>query len=93
MNAKLLGVVTAAALLGSIALASAQEPMQLTDAQLDTVTSGSFAFVLFLVTDATTTSASVFLRASSTFAEALGSATITPSGPNPSLTIISIAVP
>jgi len=93
MNAKLLGVVTAAALLGSIGVASAQEPMQLTDAQLDTVTSGSFALVLFLVTDATTTSASAFLQASPTFAMALGSATITPSGPSPSLTIISIAVP
>ena len=91
MNAKLLGVVTAAALLGSIGVASAQEPMQLTDAQLDTVTSGSFALVLFLVTDATTSS-SVFLQASPTIAEALVSATITPSGPNPSFTIISLAV-
>ena len=35
MNAKLLGVVTAAAFLGSIGVASALEPMQLTDAQLD----------------------------------------------------------
>ncbi len=92
MNAKLLGVVTAAALLGSIGVASAQEPIQLTDAQLDTVTSGSLALVLFLVTDATT-SASVFLQASPTFAEALVSGTFTSSGPRPSLTIISIAVP
>ena len=91
MNAKLLGVVTAAALLGSLGVASAQEPMQLTDAQLDTVTSGSFALVLFLVTDATTSS-SVFLQASPTFAEALVSGTFTSSGPHPSLTIISLAV-
>jgi hypothetical protein len=93
MNAKLLGMVTAAALLGSLGVASAQEPMQLTDAQLDSVTSGSFAMVLFLVTDATTSGALAFLEASPTFAMALGSATITPSGPSPSLTIISIAVP
>jgi hypothetical protein len=41
MNAKLLGAVTAVALLGSVGAASAQGPMQLTDAQLDVVTSGT----------------------------------------------------
>jgi hypothetical protein len=41
MNAKLLGAVTAAALLGSAGIASAQGPTQLTDAQLDVVTAGA----------------------------------------------------
>jgi len=41
MNAKLLGAVTAAVLLGSVGVASAQGPMQLTDAQLDVVTAGA----------------------------------------------------
>jgi hypothetical protein len=91
MKAKLLGAVSAAALMGWVSGANAQGPMQLTDAQLDSVTSGSLALVLFLVTDATM-NASVFLQASPTIAEALVSATITPSGPNPSFTIISLAV-
>ena len=41
MRAKLLGAVTAAALLGSVGVASAQGPLQLTDAQLDGVTAGA----------------------------------------------------
>jgi len=48
MRAKLLGAVTAAALLGSIGVASAQEPIQLTDAQLDAVTSGTNPPTAFL---------------------------------------------
>src|SRR5207248_7591959 len=49
MRAKLLGAVTAAALLGWIGVASAQEPIQLTDAQLDAVTSGMTAFLAIQV--------------------------------------------
>ena len=48
MRAKLLGAVTAAALLGSIGVASAQEPIQLTDTQLDAVTSGANPPIAFL---------------------------------------------
>jgi len=41
MNAKLLGAVTAAALLGLVGVASAQGPLRLTDTQLDVVTAGA----------------------------------------------------
>jgi hypothetical protein len=51
MNAKLLGAVTAAALLGSIGVASAQEPIQLTDVQLDAVTSGTTAALAIAIVD------------------------------------------
>jgi len=51
MNAKLLGAVTAAALLGSIGVASAQGPMQLTDTQLDAVTSGTTAAIAIAIQD------------------------------------------
>jgi len=41
MKAKLLGAVSAAALMGWVSGANAQGPMQLTDTQLDVVTSGN----------------------------------------------------
>ena len=51
MNAKLLGAATAAVLWGSIGVASAQGPIQLTDTQLDAVTSGTTAQIAILVQD------------------------------------------
>jgi len=51
MKAKLLGAVTAAVLLGSIGVASAQEPIQLTDVQLDAVTSGTTAALAIAIVD------------------------------------------
>jgi len=40
MKAKLLGAVSAAALMGWVSVANAQGPMQLTEAQLDGITAG-----------------------------------------------------
>jgi len=45
MKAKLLGAVSAAALMGWVSGANAQGPMQLTEAQLDGITAGSLAGV------------------------------------------------
>ena len=45
MKAKLLGAVSAAALMGWVSGANAQGPMQLTEAQLDGITAGSAAGV------------------------------------------------
>ncbi len=45
MKAKLLGAVSAAALMGWVSGANAQGPMQLTEAQLDGITAGSMAGV------------------------------------------------
>ena len=41
MSSKLLGIVAAAALLASIGVAGAKEPVKLTDHQLDKVTAGA----------------------------------------------------
>ncbi len=49
MRAKLLGAVSAAALLGSVTVANAQGPMQLTDTQLDGVTAGFAAVDAFAI--------------------------------------------
>jgi hypothetical protein len=71
MRAKLLGAVSAAALLGSVGIANAQGPMQLTDTQLDVVTAGQsgLAFVSASARGARAT-VSAFLFASPAFASA-----------------------
>jgi len=60
MKAKLLGAVSAAALMGWVSGANAQGPMQLTDTQLDGVTSGN-AGVSITVENATLTAVSIIL--------------------------------
>ena len=87
MRAKLLGAVSAAALLGSVTIANAQGPMQLTDTQLDTVTAGNFAGISINLTDAILTSVFIELQSSPVLATALVQAGIVPNGPNPSLTL------
>jgi hypothetical protein len=52
MGSKLLGVMTAAALFASVGVASAKEPVRLTDGQLDRVVAGNFASVSAFADDA-----------------------------------------
>ena len=60
MKAKLLGAVSAAALMGWVSVANAQGPMQLTEAQLDGVTSGN-AGVSITVENAALTAVAITL--------------------------------
>jgi hypothetical protein len=79
MRGKLLGVMTGVALLASVGVASAGQRVALTDAQLDKVTAGGFAFVSAeWVNGSGTASASGF--ASTTSASASITATFTSQG-------------
>jgi hypothetical protein len=81
MRAKLLGAVSAAALLGSVSVANAQGPMQLTDTQLDGVTAGSAGVNATVVGGVAFISAFLFHTAASAFAAISG--TLTPVGTGP----------
>ncbi len=74
MRGKLLGLVTGAALLSSIGVASAGNPIALTDAQLDTVTAGVAIAIVVAVAVGGTANGTFFLSATNTSA-ILGSAT------------------
>jgi hypothetical protein len=69
MRAKLFGLMTGVALLSSIGVASAGEPIALTDAQLDNVTAGvATAAVLAQVQGGRVTNGAFTLAASNTSA-------------------------
>jgi hypothetical protein len=86
MKAKLLGAVSAAVLLGSVGIANAQGPMQLTDTQLDNVTAGvAVAEVIAVARGGTTSNGAFTLAANNTSATAgtalaAISASFTPTG-------------
>ena len=85
MRAKLLGLVTGAALLSSIGVASAGNPIALTDAQLDTVTAGVAIAIVVAVAVGGTANGAFFVSASNTSATvgsatAVISASFTPTG-------------
>jgi len=46
MSGRLLSLAVAAALLASVGVANAQDPLKLTDGQLDKVTAGAFNFAI-----------------------------------------------
>ena len=88
MKAKLLGAVSAAALMGWVSGANAQGPMQLTEAQLDGITAGQdFAAVAATVVGGHATG-SFFVAAHADFAVA-NIAASTFAG---TLTLIAVAV-
>jgi hypothetical protein len=97
MRAKLLGLVTGVALLSSIGVASAGNPIALTDAQLDTVTAGVAIAIVVAVAVGGTADGTFLVSANNTSAT-VGSATaaisasFTPTGTGPhSLSLLAFA--
>ncbi len=79
MKAKLLGAVSAAALMGWVSGANAQGPMQLTDTQLDGVTSGN-AGVSITIENAVLTAVAISLFDTSLHEVAAIAAAFVPGG-------------
>jgi hypothetical protein len=74
MRAKLFGLMTGVALLSSIGVASAGNPIALTDAQLDKVTAGVATALVEAAVQGGTTSNGTFLLAASNTSATVGSA-------------------
>ncbi len=75
MRAKLFGLMTGVALLSSIGVASAGNPIALTDAQLDKVTAGVATAIVEAAAQGGTTSNGAFLLSASNTSATVGSAT------------------
>jgi len=74
MRAKLFGLMTGVALLSSIGVASAGNPIALTDAQLDKVTAGVATAIVEAAAQGGTTSNGAFTLAANNTSATVGSA-------------------